>query len=118
MKTESIKLVDLNFLQITCSNSEDLIKRMIYLFLDSAPKLILDMKKNLMNQNWEILNNKAHEAKSAFLVIGAVQTASKIEEIELGTINPSQTDMKRLLNEILHESDSIFDELRSTLIAA
>jgi len=117
MIERTTKLVDYNFLKITCSGSQELIDQMISIFLATTPEIITAMKSNLNDENWDTLNLNAHKAKSSFLIIGAVLTASKLEKIELGTENPNQHNIKDLLSDIEHESNSIFDELQNRLLS-
>ena len=116
MKDSTTKLVDYNFLKITCSGSQELIDQMINIFLATTPEVITKIKSNFDDKNWDALNLNAHKAKSAFLIIGAILTASKLEKIELGARVPDKTHLKDLVSEVVHESDSIFNELKNRLL--
>jgi HPt (histidine-containing phosphotransfer) domain-containing protein len=116
MSNNAIALTDLNYLKTTCGGSEEMVNQIVNMFLESTPELISEMKTSLAEENWEVLKRNAHKAKSSFLMIGAKITGKKLERIELGTENPTQTDLGDLVAEVENESDYIFKELKNALI--
>ena len=116
MSNNAIALTDLNYLKTTCGGSEEMVNQIVNMFLESTPELISEMKTSLAEENWEVLKRNANKAKSSFLMIGAKITGKKLERIELGTENPTQTDLGDLVAEVENESDYIFKELKNALI--
>jgi len=116
MKGSSTKLIDFNLLKVSCAGSVELFNQMINLFLATTPELINVMKTNINDKNWDALNLNAHKVKSSFSVIGAVSTASKIEQIEFVASESDRNRLENLMVDVENESNFIFNELRNRLL--
>lgn len=107
------RLINLDYLRLTCGGSEEMVKMVIDMFVSTTPDLITELNFNVGIRNLSATARVAHKLKSSFLTIGAKQTSQKLELIELGAKSNKQIGMGELVKLVKLESDEIISELKT-----
>lgn len=75
-------MVDLTFLKKITKDDPKKMKRYISLYLDVAPKIFDEMKRNLANGDWEQLRINAHSLKPQADFMGIESLKEELIKIE------------------------------------
>jgi len=78
-------LTDLKYLQQMTGNDSDVMKEMIELFLHQLAEMRVDIEFLMTSENWTDLSRLAHKIKSSSHVMGVLQMADEMKELELLT---------------------------------
>ena len=114
-KEKSPKLIDLSYLQSVSNNDKQFIQEMIDTFLESMPKSIVDITRNVEVKDWESLAKAIHKIKPSLTMMGMQTLKSAAIELEqmckseiLIKAIPSESELfTRQLKEALRELESV-----------
>jgi len=114
-KEKSLKLIDLSYLQSVSNNDKQFIQEMIDTFLESMPKSIVDITRNVEVKDWESLAKAIHKIKPSLTMMGMQTLKSAAIELEqmckseiLIKAIPSESELfTRQLKEALRELESV-----------
>jgi len=76
-------ITDLSYLQQMTGNEREVMNEMIELFLNQLTEMREDIDLLANSKNWIELSRMAHKIKSSALVMGIVQMADEMKELEL-----------------------------------
>jgi PAS domain S-box-containing protein len=83
-ETKNVKCIDLDFLMQRTKSDPDLLIKMITLYLEQTPPLIVSIKQGLHNKDWNLLYASAHKLIPSFAIMGISNTfeniARKVQE--------------------------------------
>jgi CheY-like chemotaxis protein len=69
-RTETVKYTDLEYLIQRTKNNAGMIMEMISAYLTQTPPLIIAMKQNLLEKDWESLHSTVHKMIPSFSIMG------------------------------------------------
>lgn len=107
---EKKKLTDLTYLSATCNGDAEMIGQIVSMFKSSTVEVLNNMVKNINDADSDTLKRNAHKAKSSFRMIGASDTAHKLEFIELNSTLQKE-ELAALIEDINIDVDAIYKEL-------
>jgi PAS domain S-box-containing protein len=99
---ERVKCIDLDYLMHLTKSSPALMIEMISLYLEQTPPIIQDMKKGLLNKDWDLLYHATHKIIPSFAVMGiSSDFESMARKIQEYASSQKQTDgIPILLNKL------------------
>lgn len=109
-------LYNLENLKEISGNSNLFIKKMINLFIRTFPPIILEMKEDLLNQNWKNIGDNAHKIKpsiSIFNIKDSIEYVSQIEHFAKNVMEPSK--LERLILKLERNVNNVLSELEKEL---
>jgi PAS domain S-box-containing protein len=96
MTTVKSKLYDLTMVQSVSGGDESFIKKMVALFIETVPQNVSDLKKALLDDNWEQVAKLAHKLKSTIDSMGIKSLRQEVRTVE------ANAKAKEALEEIPH----------------
>lgn len=110
-------MTNLEYLEATCVGSPEMMKQILEMFLNSSPDSIGKMKQFIQESNWTDLKREAHKTKSSFLMMGAKQTGSKLQDVEtLSGEGPDSAQLSGLVDQIEKESHLVYEEIKNAIM--
>ncbi len=76
-------MIDLTYLKNTTGNDKTLIAELIGIFKSQLPEFKTDIETAYNQQKWKNLKEAAHKAKNSFTIIGAINQADELKQIEI-----------------------------------
>lgn len=93
---------------------QELALDIILMFLKGAPELLLDIQKNLTEENYQEIATAAHKLRPMFAYVGARNTMGKMEEIETQSNQEEPIEMlSSRISKIENEMADIIRELNT-----
>lgn len=83
---------DLTYLKSLTSDSDNLVKEMIDIFISQVQEYKDEMKRDLEEQDWESLGKIAHKAKSSVAIMGMKELADELKTLELLARDKKETE--------------------------
>lgn len=107
-------MIDLTFLKQFTKDDPKKMKRYIGLYLDVAPKTFEEMKRNLVNEDWEQLRINAHSLKPQADFMGIDSLKEQLIKIEEAVKANDYDVLENLFNaskKIATDSEIILKEM-------
>jgi signal transduction histidine kinase/CheY-like chemotaxis protein len=112
------KLTDPRFLISFAGNDKEKQKKYINIFLQNAPKLLLQMQKGFDNHDTEMIKISAHSLKTQLNYMGVKEELSHVQEIEqMATHEHKKDEIKTLINNLQDICLQAFKELEAYVAA-
>ncbi len=109
-------ITDIRFLQSFAGNNIEKQKKYISIFLDNAPKLMLQLQTGIETNDYEAIKIAAHSLKTQLNYMGVKEDLSHIQEMEKLTIRNANIDeIAKLFEHLKITSMQAFAELREML---
>jgi CheY-like chemotaxis protein/nitrogen-specific signal transduction histidine kinase len=106
--------MDLGYLKKVSNNSDTFLKEMIETFLDSMPKLVVDIRTQTQQKNWELLARAVHKIKPTLAMIGLAKTRDLAVEIEaLSKKRNSVKTIPQRVERLCTQLDATLSQLRN-----
>lgn len=77
------KIVNLDYVNMVCGGSEEMVTELINLFLEQTPSEVEKMHESFEKKDWDGLNSAAHKTKSSTNILGIDQIKDDITSIEV-----------------------------------
>jgi HPt (histidine-containing phosphotransfer) domain-containing protein len=74
--------LDLDLVLQNAYGNRDFVVKMIELFLVETPDALIDMRRHLVDQNWDKLRQVSHKLKPSVNLMGIKQASSDVTNIE------------------------------------
>ena len=97
---------------------ENLVAKIIELFLNEAERLRLCLEQAVSTSDWESVGKHAHSLKSCSANVGAMQVASLSHELESACRENKDDQVPALYSRLRQLLQSAVDELRSMDMAS
>lgn len=86
--SDNQKPYDLSNFKATHDSDNDLLKKLIEIFIETTPKEVLSMKKALKNEDYDSVKKIAHKIKPNFFILGISQgNINYINTIEISSLD-------------------------------
>ena len=108
-------MVDLSFLKQFTKGDPQKIKRYIKLYLDVAPTTMEEMKRHLIQKDWDQLRIKAHSLKPQTDYMGIIELKEEFTKIEEAVKSNDYDRIEVLLQSSFAIATQSEIELRSIL---
>jgi hypothetical protein len=82
MTVENSRLYDLSMVQSVSGGDEGFIQRMVALFIETVPQNVQDLKKAMLEEDWEQVGKTAHKLKSTIDSMGIKSIRQEIRTVE------------------------------------
>ena len=108
-------ITDLNYLKTMSGGDSTFIREMIDLFREQIEEYKISMPELLEKKDYDGLSKIAHKAKSSVAVMGMVEVADLLKELEI--LAHDQKNMERcepLITHFLEQSELAINELESS----
>lgn len=105
---------DLDYLRKVSNDNEGFVKEMISTFLDSMPKLVVDIRTQTQQKNWEQLARAVHKVKPSLAMIGLTKTKNLAVEIE--AMSKKRNSVKTIpprVEKLCFQIDATLSQLRN-----
>ncbi|NOZ45380.1 MAG: response regulator [Chlorobi bacterium] len=118
--SESLKHVNLKYLENISDGNNDLINGMIDIFKTQVPEFIKEFREYLKAKNWESLGAAAHRAKSSLAMMGITELEEDIKNLEIFAKQEKNIELfpgiidkfETICNESIPELDKIKNQLK------
>ena len=115
---EDTKLTDPRFLISFAGEDKEKQKKYINIFLQNAPKLLLQMQNGFESNDLEMVKISAHSLKTQLNYMGVKEEYSHVQEIEqMATHEHKKDDIKELIDNLQHICHQAFKELEEYVAA-
>ena len=106
------KIVNLEYLNLVCGGSEEMVSELIDLFLEQTPPEIEKMCECVEKEDWDALNSAAHKTKSSTNILGIEQIKEEIQSIEIWAAERKNLDLiPALIQKVKLVCDQAYKEL-------
>jgi HPt (histidine-containing phosphotransfer) domain-containing protein len=110
------EMIDLSYLKTTTENDPAIIKKLIKLFLEQLPELKNNILTAYENQNWEVLREAAHKAKSSFHIFGDLKQADELGKMQMmAKENRPKLEYEKLISNFKDSCNQMLIELEEVI---
>jgi CheY-like chemotaxis protein len=110
------KLYDLLMVDAIAGGDKSFTKRMLQLFLDTAPATLADIRSTCDKGEWMALSKHAHKLKSTIDSLSIVSLKDVIRSIETGgKTNPDPEQLRKLVANVLEVMQKVIQQVKNEL---
>lgn len=110
------KLYDLSMVEAISGGDKSFVKRMLQLFIDTAPATLDDLRKTCDSAEWAMLSKHAHKLKSTIDSMNIASLKQDIRTIETSAKNNGDpAELKRLTGKVLTVMSDVMNQVRIEL---
>jgi PAS domain S-box-containing protein len=107
---------DLTYLRSISNNNEDFVKEMMQTFVQSIPGILDEMKKCIVEENWERLSKLAHQIKPSFTLLGVYDLKNTIIYIEDNGKNKTNlSELQKISSNFIKVCDDLIEDVAKDL---
>jgi HPt (histidine-containing phosphotransfer) domain-containing protein len=111
MEKQTNNIIDLSYLEATFDKNQAIINKILLSFMDKTPSLLIQLNKEINNNNWNEVKMIAHKIKSSFNTVGAKYIGEVLGQIENESSEQNKSSIQVLINQIKEPSSDVFKKI-------